>query len=521
MSIYTRDQVAQAIIAEGQKRGVTPRGIQIAIATGLVESNLTVYANSKVPASLAIPHDAVGCDGMSVGVFQQQVIMGASGWWWGDAATCMDPTLSAGLFYSRLCRLDYNGPNSPGSYAQAVQQSAFPDRYDQRMADAVASYDRLSGAPAVPVVAPPVFSEDNQIGRYANFSSRNGTKVDLLIIHTEEPYGTDCVPAQHLADFIKDSEGTSNPVSYHYAVGQRSDGAVEVIDIVDTDYECWAVLDSNPNSINYCFAGSAVAMTTQEWMDRYGNAIDVVAYLVVADARKYNVPLNVLVPPYPADPPGVTDHRYVTDHLGDGSHTDVGDNFPWPYFMDRINHYGNGTSAATSTPASTTADAGAVLTALTPAQQQEIYDIVTKKGQSRSFLATDGALIENMLGFEYNVDGNVWNMTVTWAYLFDVPSAVAIVEQVASGGPVSGSWAAASPAVTEFGIAYCKGLVAFKPKLLALLNKTGPPPKSSANGTTGNAAKTSVKSAANGAASQAVPASADPAAMPAPAGAVN
>jgi hypothetical protein len=478
MSIYTRDQVAQAIIAEGQKRGITPRGIQIAIATGLVESNLTVYANSKVPASLAIPHDAVGSDGFSVGVFQQQVVMGGSGWWWGDAATCMDPTSSAGLFFGRLCRLDYNGPNSPGSYAQEVQSSAFPDRYDQRMADAVTIYNRLSGAPAAPVVAPPAFTEDNQIGRYTNFSSRSGTNVDLLIVHTEEPYTTECVPAQHLADFIKDSEGTSNPVSYHYAVGQKSDGTVEVIDIVDTDYECWAVLDSNPDSINYCFAGSAVAMTTQEWMDRYGNAIDVVAYLVVADARKYNVPLNVLAPPYGTNPPGVTDHRYITDHLGDGTHTDVGDNFPWPYFTDRINHYANGTSA----PANTGTDSGGFLMALTAAQQQEIYDTITKKGCSRSFLATDGALIEDMLGFEYNVDGNVWNMTMTWAYLFDVPSAVAIVEQVATGGPAPASWAAASPAVTEFGTAYCKGLVAFKPKLLALLNSSGAPANSAGNG---------------------------------------
>lgn len=500
MSIYTRDQVARAIISEGRRRGITPRGIEIAIATGLVESNLTVYANSKVPASLAIPHDAVGCDGFSVGVFQQQVVMGANGWWWGDAATCMDPTLSAGLFYARLCRLDYNGPNSPGSYAQAVQSSAFPDRYDERMDEAVAIYNRLCGAPAAPVVAPPAFTEDNQIGRYANFSSRGGTNVDLLIIHTEEPYTTECVPAQHLADFIKDSEGTCNPVSYHYAVGQKSDGTVEVIDIVDTDYECWAVLDANPNSINYCFAGSAVAMTTKEWMDRYGNAIDVVAYLIVADARKYNVPLNVLVPPYRADPPGVTDHKYVTERLGHGTHTDVGDNFPWSYFADRINHYANGTNAA----AGAAPPSGGFLMGLTNAQQQEIYDEITKKGQSRSFLATDGALIEDMLGFDYNVDGNVWNMTMTWAYLFDVPSAVAIVEQVASGGPVAGSWAAASPAVTEFGTAYCKGLVAFKPKLLALLNSSGPAPNSAANDAAPRATKTRAKPRVKRALSQSV-----------------
>lgn len=142
----SKDDYARAVIAEGRRRGITTRGIVIALATVLVESNLVMYANAKVPESLALPHEAVGSDGFSVGLFQQQVRRGTNGqWWWGDAKTCMDPTRSAGLFYDRLSRLDYNNPaNSPGSYAQAVQRSAFPDRYDQRMGDAQAIYDRLA-----------------------------------------------------------------------------------------------------------------------------------------------------------------------------------------------------------------------------------------------------------------------------------------------------------------------------------------------------------------------------------------
>jgi hypothetical protein len=149
------DGYAVLIIQEGQRRGITPRGIEIALATALVESNIQIYSNEAVPESMNIPHDAVGSDAYSVGIFQQQVRDTGSGWWWGDAATCMDPTSSAGLFYDRLAKLDYNGPNSPGSYAQAVQSSAFPDRYDQRFNDAVAIYNRLAtGAP------PPTQGED-------------------------------------------------------------------------------------------------------------------------------------------------------------------------------------------------------------------------------------------------------------------------------------------------------------------------------------------------------------------------
>ena len=144
----SKDDNARAIIAEGVRRGITVRGIQIALSTALVESNLIMYANRKVPESLNLPHDAVGSDGYSVGIFQQQIRRGNNGqWWWADCATCMDVTKSAGLFYERLSRLDYNNTSrSPGSYAQQVQQSAYPNRYDERFGEAIALYNRLSNA---------------------------------------------------------------------------------------------------------------------------------------------------------------------------------------------------------------------------------------------------------------------------------------------------------------------------------------------------------------------------------------
>ena len=137
------DLYALAIIDEGRRRGITARGIQIALATALVETNLTMYANSSVPESLDLPHDAVGSDHDSVGLFQQRCPM------WGPADVLMDPAKSAGLFYDRLVKSDYNNPtNSPGWYAQNVQRSAFPGRYDERFPDAVNIYTRLATTPA-------------------------------------------------------------------------------------------------------------------------------------------------------------------------------------------------------------------------------------------------------------------------------------------------------------------------------------------------------------------------------------
>jgi hypothetical protein len=134
------DRYAQAIIDEGQRRGITARGIQIALTTALVESGdpLQMWANSTVPESLNLPHDAVGSDHDSLGLFQQRCPM------WGTADVLMDPTQSAGLFYDHLVKFDYNGSDSPGSYAQAVQVSAFPDRYDGKFDSAVQLYTRLT-----------------------------------------------------------------------------------------------------------------------------------------------------------------------------------------------------------------------------------------------------------------------------------------------------------------------------------------------------------------------------------------
>lgn len=435
---YTPDQVASAIIFEGQieRRNTSPETdhgvmsplqIQIALATALVETNDRVLANPNVPESENYPNDGDGFDHLSTGEFQQQPQ------WWGTVAEEMDPRLSAAMFYHQLEKdMAAHPDRTPGTYAQDVQGSAYPDRYDQRFNDGVAQYNRLVGAP-VASVKPPLFLEDNQIGRYKNFSSRNGRTVDLLVIHTEEPL----VPhasAQSLADVIKASEGGGNPVSYHYSIGQNADGTVNVVDMVDTDYECWAVLDSNPDSINYCLAGSSVTQTSQQWMDNFGNAIDVMAYLVVQDAQKYGVPIRFLFPDangnYPGPPPGITDHKYVTKFLHDGSHTDVGPNFPWAYFGDRINHY-----------AGQADNSGGFLMALTDQQQQQIYDFLFAPQPVASIYNIDAnGHAETLTGVDIlrTAQGMTQEANVERLAMLGEPGSVAQVVALSQGTPVDG-----------------------------------------------------------------------------------
>lgn len=140
---------ARTIVTVAVTRGLDPRAADIAVQTALTESLLTLYANASNPDSLALPHDAVGDDHGSVGLFQQQV-GGApnSTADWGTTADCMNPTTSAGKFYDRLDGWVRGqggwGPQFSNTQAcQGVQGSAFPTAYQRNDAQAIAIVDAL------------------------------------------------------------------------------------------------------------------------------------------------------------------------------------------------------------------------------------------------------------------------------------------------------------------------------------------------------------------------------------------
>lgn len=101
----------------------------LGVATALVESNLRMLANPAVPESMNFPHDGVGTDHDSVGLFQQR----SSGW--GTVSQRMNARASAGMFFNKLMAFDWRNME-PGSACQRVQVSAFPDRYAQRIPEA-------------------------------------------------------------------------------------------------------------------------------------------------------------------------------------------------------------------------------------------------------------------------------------------------------------------------------------------------------------------------------------------------
>lgn len=177
-----------------------------------------------------------------------------------------------------------------------------------------------------------------------NNEARGNTKVDLFLLHTEEG-GPVKGGADRLARWLGDP---ARQVSYHYTISEDPDDhGVTVVDVVDTDRASWSALSANRRSINLVYAGSKAAWSRADWLKYASRAIDVSAYLAVQDCIKYGIPKRVIKPPY-GPPGGVSDHRYVTNYLKDGTHTDVGGplnppwtGYPWDIFEAAFTKYAN------------------------------------------------------------------------------------------------------------------------------------------------------------------------------------
>ncbi|MFI0794581.1 peptidase M23 [Micromonospora rubida] len=124
----TKTQMANAkvIVRTGRAMGVPRRGLVIAVATAMQESNLYNVASGVLPESQEYPHQGVGWDHDSVGLFQQRASSG-----WGEVGQLMDPAFATRQFLAALEQIP-GWRNLPLTVAaQAVQISAYPDLYAQ------------------------------------------------------------------------------------------------------------------------------------------------------------------------------------------------------------------------------------------------------------------------------------------------------------------------------------------------------------------------------------------------------
>ncbi|MEH1165763.1 M23 family metallopeptidase [Micromonospora sp. CPCC 205539] len=132
---------AAIIIKVGQDMRVPSRGWVIALATAMQESGLRNLANSGVSASLALPHEGVGADHDSLGLFQQRP-------GWGTVAERMTPAYTARKFYEKLVKVQGWQGRPLTAVAQRVQISAYPDAYAKHEELASRIVNALSGGAA-------------------------------------------------------------------------------------------------------------------------------------------------------------------------------------------------------------------------------------------------------------------------------------------------------------------------------------------------------------------------------------
>ncbi|TRW47421.1 M23 family metallopeptidase [Georgenia yuyongxinii] len=147
---------AATIITIGTRtEGVGGDGILVALMAALTESGLRMLANTTAyPESATLPHDGDGSDHDSLGLFQMRPAAG-----WGSVGELMDPHYQAAAFYGGPTGPSHGSPRGlldipgweqlpKGAAAQAVEVSAYPDRYAAFEPVAVAILDALTQASA-------------------------------------------------------------------------------------------------------------------------------------------------------------------------------------------------------------------------------------------------------------------------------------------------------------------------------------------------------------------------------------
>lgn len=332
------DDVAQAIIGEVKRRGYSRDEAIGVVADGIQESGLRPRAHNG-----AGPWDGIyQQDDSYPGRFDANEQIRA----FLDRLDIKRASPGHGDIWLNIFWLQ-QAPNHPSAqYAYDHGRRAYLSEIKSRTAEATRLVDLYwnEGTP-VPDNRPS-FNEIDEIGLdNGNHASTRSRPPMNFFLHTQEGGGGNAA-ATDLSAFLRGTSG-AGAVSYHYTVSQADDGGVTLVDVVDTDLYSWAVLNANVFSINLCFAGSRAGWTRDQWM-KQKNAIRVAAYIAVQDAKKYKFSTEVILPPYGSARAGISDHRYVTECLGMGSHTDVGGpegppwtGFPWDYFVQCVNEFTN------------------------------------------------------------------------------------------------------------------------------------------------------------------------------------
>ena len=187
-----------------------------------------------------------------------------------------------------------------------------------------------------------------------NYSSRNGATVTGIAIHSAEGPLT----AVALGNYF---DQASSQVSSHAGA---DDG--QVIAYVDPKFEAWTIRNGNPwtDNIEMC---AFAAWTRAQWLAHPG-MLQQTANWVAARCHARNIPPRQISATDIAAGrrTGYFAHWDYTRGTGDGTHWDVGSNFPWDVFNGLVQAAYNGTPQEDD---------------MTPDQAQQLKDLHDRLGK--------------------------------------------------------------------------------------------------------------------------------------------
>lgn len=155
-----------------------------------------------------------------------------------------------------------------------------------------------------------------------NYSSRNGQRVRLIVIHTTEGIRKN----SDLEAFF----ARSNNASSHVAIDNNG-----ILQMLPYNVASWTLRSGNAVSENAEICGFAKT-TRDEWFKNYRGSLDNAAKWIAERCKANGIPIVKLSPAdVRAGKAGVIGHHDWTVGMKDGSHWDPGPNFPWDYVINK------------------------------------------------------------------------------------------------------------------------------------------------------------------------------------------
>lgn len=180
-----------------------------------------------------------------------------------------------------------------------------------------------------------------------NFSNSGSydRKSKWVVLHTMETGENSSIAENIGAGWFTNPNAQA---SAHYCVDDNS-----IVQCVNEGDYAWASGPTgNLNGIQIEMAGRA-AQSRADWLDDYSRAmLERTAALTADICKRHGIPVRVLSDEQVArGEAGITTHASLARVFRETDHSDPGPDFPWDFFMERVQAHAGGTGGSVNEPA--------------------------------------------------------------------------------------------------------------------------------------------------------------------------